>query len=88
MLEFIEKITSSPIIKLKKKGIENFSKNYGEVNFLLLEKDENSQFYKCILNLAETEYLPLLYFGHIKTNTYQTLTGKTLNSPALIVINN
>jgi thiol-disulfide isomerase/thioredoxin len=85
LLEFIDKVSSPPILLLEEKALRHFSNNYGEITFMILEEDEQSEFFQCVKRLAEDEYLPLLYFGHLNKQSFTTRSGKILKSPALIV---
>ena len=82
LLEFVDKLISKDIITLKSmKAIFNFSKNYGDVSFLLID-EENTIFYKCFENTAQI-LKPMFYFAFIKKSLYRNVYNIKL--PAIIV---
>lgn len=84
-MEYVDKLLSPVIVPIEENQISHFSNNYGEVSFLIVSEDEDSDFFKCLKQIAE-DYLPHLYFGHLKKSSYKTKTGLTINSPSVIVI--
>jgi hypothetical protein len=65
ILEFILKLTTPALIELhSEKEIKDFRSQYGENTFVVhYDGDKNSEFYKCIENLAEKKFKSHFYFG-------------------------
>ena len=65
ILEFIQKQTSPARIDLQsKEEVTNFRTLYGEDTFIVYyDGDKNSEWYKCIEQLAEKKFKPYFYFG-------------------------
>ena len=65
LLEFILKSTTPAIIELHSENeIKDFKIQYGENSFVVnYDGNKNSDFYKCIENLAEKKFKQNFYFG-------------------------
>ena len=79
ILEYIEKISHSlslkPLIKLSSmKAVNRYSKNYGDVSFLLIindDDDSNEELLNCYRHYALSyEYIPRYYFAYIYSSHY------------------
>lgn len=76
MLEYIDKITSASLIKVKNDNkLQQLSQDHGENSFLLIIDGEDSfndfDIKECYHKLAEDKYFkPLFYFFQMKKNTY------------------
>jgi thioredoxin-like negative regulator of GroEL len=97
ILEFVDKINSQQILKLKShKEILNFSNNYGDSSFMLVRKEnegnsENSYFntlYDCYEKIAEDiNYRPVYYFSEISASKYKkSRNSNEMKFPAIMVI--
>ena len=84
LLEYFDKLLSPLITPVDESQINHFSNFYGEVSFLVVSKDDDSNFMKCIKQIAN-DYLPYLYFGHLKKIIYTTKSGLNLTSPSIFV---
>jgi hypothetical protein len=62
--------------------LKNFNENHWESSFLMIYQDKNSEFYKCVENLAENKYKVLFYVAAIEAKNYK---GKRFEVPSLIV---
>ena len=85
LLEYTDKILSESVIEIKSnKEKINFSKNYGEVSFMLVDEDTSSIPYKCLLSIADSPlYKPLFYFAYMSKRNFRNESG--INLPAIIV---
>jgi len=84
LLEFIDKLLSPDIIPIQQDEISHFSNSYGEVSFLLISQEDNSEIVNCVQEIAK-ENKPYIFFSQLKLNTYTTKSGLILNSPAIMV---
>ncbi len=87
VLEYIDKLTSSSLIEIESHNeINNFGKLYGESSFVMVYDKKDSDFYKCVNELAENYYKTIFYIGCISIERYNEGNEK----PKLIVfiINN
>jgi|LauGreDrversion4_2_1035121.scaffolds.fasta_scaffold730156_2 hypothetical protein len=84
LLEFIDKLLSPDLIPVQQDQITHFSNSYGEVSFLLISQDDNSDLVKCVLEIAN-ENKPYIYFSQLFLHTYTTKSGLNLISPAIMV---
>jgi hypothetical protein len=75
------------VINIKKfKEIPKFSSDYGDVSFMLIDKEnfKDSELFECFEKLAENaEYKPLYYFFYIEMNKYKNYNDIKL--PAVVV---
>jgi hypothetical protein len=79
-LEYVDKIISNSIIELNTmKAFLDFTKNYGDVSFVLIDDEESN----CYQDIAE-QYKPVYYFGFIKKNIFKN--NYNIQLPAIIVI--
>ena len=85
LLEYLDKLLSPDFIQISEKQISEFSNIYGEVSFLFVNNEEDSEFISCIREIAIINK-PYIYFGHLKKSIYNDTSGKTFSSPAIIVI--
>lgn len=99
ILEYVDKINSKTIKEiLKQKELNDFSKNYGDVSFLLVDdgdmvdlnlnedkKNIKNILLKCYEEIAE-QYKPLFYFAYMDQKKYYNYYN--LKFPAIIVLNN
>jgi hypothetical protein len=85
ILEYIDKLASPDIVNIQtSKELINFSKNHGDVSFLLIDKDITiSTYYKCYERAARY-YKPLFYFGYMSVSKYRN--NFNVEVPALVVI--
>ena len=80
-LEYLIKLSNSPIIDIVENSTKNqtknltnflniseFYKNYGYFSPLVEYNHNESEFYNCITNLANNKYRTIFYFGMKKTN--------------------
>lgn len=89
LLEYIDKIDTPAITEIKNnKEMLNFSKNNGDVSFLLVEpvsrsgSKKRSAYYKCYEQLAEM-YKPLFYFGFMREDSFRN--EYNIRIPAVLV---
>lgn len=83
-LEFVDKLNSTPLIEItSKQAIPDFKRDYGESSPIAAYDNKDSNFFKCLKQLAEDKYKPNLYFGIIQKEIFD----KNLKFPSLIVIN-
>jgi thioredoxin-like negative regulator of GroEL len=85
LLEYIDKINSPSLVQLKSnKELFNFSKNYGDVSFLFIDNDDNSQIYKCFEIISENPlYKPVFYFAFMNSNKFRN--DYNIKLPAVLV---
>jgi hypothetical protein len=67
ILEFIQKLTTPAIIEIGSRNqVKDFRKLYGENSFVVYyDGDKNSEWFKCIDDIAEKKFKPYFYFGLI-----------------------
>jgi hypothetical protein len=83
LLEYFDKIISLDIISINtSKELFNFSKNYGDVSFLLIDRDDQQASYECLTLIAK-EYKPLFYFGFMPLAKYKNNFNASV--PAILV---
>lgn len=65
ILEYIQKLTTPSIIEIKSENeIKEFRSLYGENSFVVYyDGDKNTEWYRCIENIAEKKFKPYFYFG-------------------------
>lgn len=64
LLEFIEKLTSNPIVEVSSK--EKFYEDYGTFSPLAIYHSNDTKFVSCINMLAKSEYQTTFYIGQMK----------------------
>ncbi len=71
------------MVELKSdKELKNFKEDYGESSFLMIYENKNSDFYKCVEELAENKFKILFYVGAIDAKNYKE---SDFEVPCLIV---
>lgn len=70
LLEFIDKLTSNPMIEVDKKL--QFYEDYGTYSPIAIYNSNNSAFISCINMLAKSDFLNTFYIGELKTNDVNT----------------
>lgn len=101
ILEFVDKINSSPILKLSShKEILNIDKNYGDSSFMFVTKEnmfdeEHSdtknlnlnEMYECYEKIAmDVDYKPLYYFSEISESLFKKKRNYEIKIPAIVVL--
>ena len=62
LLQFLYKISDSPLIQINSDE-KNFLEKYGDISPIIEYNNKNSEFFICIKNLSENEFLEDFYFG-------------------------
>ena len=62
LLQFLYKILDSPLIQINSDE-KNFLEKYGDISPIIEYNNKNSEFFICIKNLSENEFLEDFYFG-------------------------
>ncbi len=71
------------MVELKsEEELKNFKEDYGESSFLMIYENKNSDFYKCVEELAENKFKILFYVGAINAKNYKE---SNFEVPKLIV---
>ena len=72
LVQLLYKLSSNPIIKINDKNITEFFKNYGNfspiIETSLNYKNDESDFFDCINNLANKEFMQTFYFGVLESS--------------------
>ncbi len=84
-MEFVDKLANPSLVETKsQKEITNFKSNLGDGSFLLIYDTKDSEFFKCVEELAENKYKLLFYVGYADKNIYNNYNPK-IEVPSLIV---
>ncbi len=67
-LEFLIKLSSSPLINIENNDTQKFYKEYGTFSPLVEYNSKNEKFISCVKNLAENDLLAYYYFGLLKND--------------------
>lgn len=70
LLEFIDKLTSNPMIEVAAKL--QFYEDYGTYSPIVIYNSNNAAFISCINMLAKSDFLNTFYIGALKTNDVNT----------------
>ena len=67
-LEYLLKISNSPLIDIENNNITKFYKDYGTFSPIIKYNSKNNNFFSCIKNLADNDFLIEYYFGLSKND--------------------
>ncbi len=83
LLQFVHKLSSPSMIQINsEEELKKFNENHLEGSYVMIYEDANSEFYKCVKDLAENKYKVLFNVAAIEAKNYK---GKKFEIPSLIV---
>ncbi len=86
VLEFVDKLANPSLVEIKsQKEITNFKTSLSDGSFLLIYETKDSEFFKCVEELAENKYKLLFYVGYADKKIYNNNNLK-IDVPSIIVI--
>ena len=77
LLEYLIKLSTSSFIEIDNKNISKFYLNYGYFSPVIEYKSNDTQFYKCIIDLANNQYKTHFYFGMKKISDSNNTKNNT-----------
>jgi uncharacterized protein YneF (UPF0154 family) len=88
LLEYLIKLSTSSFIEIDNKNISKFYLNYGYFSPVIEYKSNDTQFYKCIIDLANNQYKTHFYFGMKKILDSNNTKNSTNYSEEKIIFDN